>query len=80
MPRFTIRVDVDEPAELRAVAEWMDRWEPKLPFLSENCGCGCHVYLYDVEGPEEAMAELPGVVLTDSDWSRGEWSRGRQPE
>jgi hypothetical protein len=68
MPRATICVDVDTP-EQAAVAAWIERWRPQLPFASENEGCGCCVDIYRVEAPKDALDELPRAVFASSEWS-----------
>ena len=70
MPRFTICVDVDEPDEVAVVEAWLNNWRDKVAYLSANRGCGCCVDLYEVEGSEVALSELPSSVLADSDWTR----------
>ncbi len=68
MPRATICVRTENPEEVAAVDGWFARWEIQLSFLSDNYGCGCCVDLYDVEGPDEAIADLPPEVVCDSEW------------
>ncbi len=63
MAKAQIIVAVDQPDEVRAVAEWFDRWRGRLAAVSENTGCGCCVAIWDVEGPSEAFQELPGVIV-----------------
>jgi hypothetical protein len=68
MPRATICVDVEVP-EQAAVDAWLERWRPRLPFVSDNEGCGCCVDLYRVEAHQEALDELPPAVFAASEWS-----------
>lgn len=63
MAKVQIIVAVDQPEEVRAVAEWFERWRDHLAAVSDNTGCGCCVDISDVEGPEEALRELPEVVV-----------------
>jgi hypothetical protein len=68
MPRATICVDVGTPEQV-AVAAWLERWGSRLPFVSDNEGCGCCVDLYRVQAPPEALHELPAAVFAASEWS-----------
>jgi hypothetical protein len=68
MSKATICVDVGTP-EQAAVDAWLERWRSRLPFVSENEGCGCCVDLYRVEAPQEALDELPASVSAASEWS-----------
>ncbi len=70
MPRATICVRTDDPAEVTAVENWLAQWKDQLSYLSDNYGCGCCVELYDVEGPTEAIGSLPPEVVCESDWGR----------
>lgn len=67
--RATICVDVNRPDECAAVEAWFERWRDRLTYVSENRGCGCCVNTWDVDGPDEAVSELPSDVRTVSDWS-----------
>ena len=69
MPRATIIVSVDNPDEIRAVDDWFARWRDGLSHLSENERCGCCVNIWNVEGPPEAIAELPAGVCAESPWT-----------
>ena len=68
MPRATIIVDLKHPEEVAASEDWLAKWKPSLTYRSENQGCGCCVNIWDVEGPEEALAALPSNLEGDSEW------------
>lgn len=68
MPRATICVDAGAQEQV-LVDEWFERWRDRLPFASDNEGCGCCVDLYRVDAPQEALEELPANVLIASEWS-----------
>ena len=68
MRRATICVDAGAP-EQAAVEAWLTRWRSRLPFVSDNEGCGCCVDIYRVEAPPAALAELPPAVFASSEWS-----------
>jgi hypothetical protein len=61
---------VEREEERAAVAAWFDRWRDRLTFLSGNRGCGCCVDMWNVDGPLEAIVELPPTVRAASDWAR----------
>ncbi|WP_149193734.1 hypothetical protein [Luteimonas suaedae] len=56
MRRATLAAEPDDQIILDA---WLDRWETRLVHLSDNLGCGCCIDMFDVEAPDEALAELP---------------------
>ena len=48
---------------------WFARWNERLIYVSPDLGCGCCVHMFNVEGPREAMDELPPVLLASSDYA-----------
>lgn len=77
MARATIIVSADCHDEVEAVDRWFARWRERLSHVSENQGGGCCVDIYDVEGPPEAIEELPAPTRAISEWSMvdGRYSR-----
>ena len=69
MPRATIIVNVDNPEESRASEQWFAKWASTLTYHSENEGCGCCVNIWNVEGPSDALADLPLNIKGNSDWA-----------
>lgn len=70
MPKFTICIEAeDEPR--RFVDDWLSRWKGKFVHLSENGGCGCCVDIYEIDGPLEAIQELPEEYISAS--YRSDW-------
>ncbi len=67
--RATIIVTVDEPESVAAGKAWFARWRPHLAYCSGNTGCGCCVDIWDVDAPEEAVAELPWELRAMSEWT-----------
>jgi len=65
--RATICVDRNHQDEVEAVEAWFARWRGCLTFVSENEGCGCCVDIWNVEGPDEAMAAIPGQARGGGD-------------
>ena len=55
-----------EMGERKLLDQWMNKWKKKLPYCSENAGCGCCVDLYEVEAPKEALQELPSHFIESS--------------
>jgi len=68
MKRATICADTDTP-DRQAVLDWLSKWQGKLGYCSPNEGCGCCIDLYNLEAPEEALAELPANVFCASEWA-----------
>lgn len=57
--RATIVVEVDQPDEVAAIDAWFVRWQARLMQCSDNLGCGCCVDIWEVQGPQQAIDELP---------------------
>ena len=66
--RATLIAEIDAPGEQDLLLDWLDRWRGDLRACSENTGCGCCVDSFDVEAPEQALAELPRHMLVCSAW------------
>lgn len=64
MPKVTIVVDVAEVAQVEAVDAWFAKWRPALIRVSDNDGCGCCVNIWEVEGPMDALLEIPEPVVS----------------
>ncbi len=77
MPRASICIAVDEPAEVEAGDKWLAANRERVNFVSENNGCGCCVDMYDLEGPAEVLATIPETIRSSSDWSAGAALHGR---
>jgi hypothetical protein len=71
MPRATIVVAIDDPAELDAVASWFYRWSEQILHRSDNHGCGCCVDIWEIEASAEAIAELPQKSYAGEEWTNG---------
>jgi len=69
MPRATLIVVVDEPAEVDAMASWFVRWAAQISYRSENLGCGCCVDIWEVEASAQAIAELPPKCHAGDEWT-----------
>jgi hypothetical protein len=70
MKRATLIASADL-LEREILDAWLAKWRPALAFCSENEGCGCCVDMYNVEAPEEALADLPRSILAASEWACG---------
>jgi hypothetical protein len=68
--KATVIVAVDYPNEARAVEEWFAKWRDPLTSVSDDYGCGCCVNIWDVEGPAEAIRDLPEVAVTQGNGPR----------
>jgi hypothetical protein len=78
--RATICTSSETPEDLEAFEAWLAKWKARLAFVSEDYGCGCCVHLFDIEGPREAIADLPKHIRSSSSWEQsgiryvaGEW-------
>lgn len=79
MKRATIIAAVGAEDEVAAAEAWFSRWRSRLTYCSENKGCGCCVEMWDVEGPAEAIAELPSLISAMSVWSEPALAELRAP-
>jgi hypothetical protein len=71
--RSTIYADDvgNEPsADYRWVAAWLERWRDVVRVADYSSGGWEH--LWDVEGPPEAISEVPDHLLCGSAWSNPE--------
>jgi hypothetical protein len=66
MMKVTLCVDVHDPEDVAALERWRQAWGARVQFSEQNQGCGCCVDIWDVEAPEEAVAELPETLLSTS--------------
>jgi hypothetical protein len=57
-PKYTICIDADEEEDVALVNAWIERWKSQFTYF-EQIGCGCCVWIYEVDCPPEAYAELP---------------------
>ncbi len=69
MARATLCAATDVQSEVDALNAWISKWKESLTHFSGNLGCGCCVDMYDVEGPIEAVEDIPGELLCGSDWA-----------
>jgi hypothetical protein len=52
------------------VCDWLERWKSKVHVADHSSGGWEH--LWDVEGPEEAIAEVPERLHCCSEWANPE--------
>ena len=69
MRRATVTASVDLPDEISAFEQWLERWRGQLTFVSDEQGCSCCVRMLNVEGPQEAIDDIPAGLKTFSRWS-----------
>jgi hypothetical protein len=67
--RATICVEARRPEQEALVNGWFERWADQIASVSDNRGCGCCVDIWEVDAPAEAISELPGEMLAQSEWS-----------
>jgi hypothetical protein len=64
---FVDHPDEGEPPELRWVIDWLKRWKQQV--IVADYSTGGWELLWDVEGPEEAIGEIPGELRCGSEWA-----------
>jgi hypothetical protein len=67
--RGTIIVATDSEEEQRLAEAWFARFGAVLRFRSDDQGCHCCMHLWDVEGPEDAIAAIPERITVWSSWT-----------
>lgn len=64
MPRANIIVIVDDRSEVAAVDAWFVKWRSALSHVSQDFGWSSCMHIWQLEGPAEALAELPPSIVT----------------
>lgn len=60
--RVRVGVTIDNEREVRALNAWFQRWGARIRRF-DDLGCGCCLDAWDVQAPQQALAELPrGMV------------------
>lgn len=67
--RATIVVSLDAPQEVAEAEAWFSKWRPHLVHCSQADGGEGSVHIWHVDGPGEAVAEIPQGLSAMSDWS-----------
>jgi len=67
--RASICALVDIPDEVELAKAWLHENRALLTLVSDMNGCGCCVYLWDVEGSEDVIKTIPPHLVTGSDWA-----------
>jgi len=65
---FVATVSEQGKADDRWVQEWFARWRDRVRIASES-GSGPD-WIWDVEGPPEAIAQIPERISCITDWSK----------
>lgn len=67
--RASICALTDNAGEVELAEAWLRDNESRLTFVSEMHGCGCCVFLWDIEGPADVVETLPSLLSLGSDWA-----------
>ena len=70
LKRITIFVGLPNTgpsADYEWVTAWLERWKPSLRIESHSAGGWEHIW--NLEGPEEAILEVPEHLLCASEWA-----------
>ena len=67
--RATICIDVNSEDLSTQVKAWFAEWRDTLTHVSQDQGCGCCVRIWDVEGPGEAIEQIPDQASAGSKWA-----------
>jgi hypothetical protein len=68
MIRATVIIESSQPDEVATWNAWLERSGSSLARISQNYGCGCCLYIHDIEGPQESIDTLPKDWLFETDW------------
>ncbi len=72
--RASICAFVDSDGEVELAESWLSANEGRLTFVSEMKGCGCCVFLWDIEGPPDVVDSLPEGLSAGSEWASSQSS------
>lgn len=67
--RASICALADNVGEVDAAEHWLEQNRKRLSYVSEMNGCGCCVFMWDVQGPKEIIDSLPLHLSAGSSWS-----------
>ncbi len=67
--RASICAVVDNPGEVADAEQWLEENARRLSFVSEMNGCGCCVFMWDIQGPHEVLATLPMHLSSAGEWA-----------
>jgi hypothetical protein len=69
MTRATVVAFIDHEGEFELAESWVTRWRTRMSVCpDEPGGCLCCVASWDVDAPDQALAELPKEMLAGSAW------------
>jgi hypothetical protein len=72
MARATIIASADCQGEFESAQRWFREWWEALAVATENYGCQCCLHIWDVEGPQEAVDDIPHTLRSCSAWADGD--------
>jgi len=75
--RAQIVAYVDQAGDVESAQSWLAQWSGRLAFVSADKGCGCCMHIWEVEGPAEVLATIPGAIYAGpmAAWRRSPSSR-----
>ena len=62
MEKQRVIIDVNVASDVASFDAWLQRWRSDVQ-ISDDEGCGCCVHIWEIDGPQEAMRELPAHLL-----------------
>ncbi len=68
--RATIIVESDRPDDVRVAELWLSTWRSHLAVVSGDKGCGCCVHIWEIEGPQAIIDQVPESIRGSSGWDR----------
>ncbi len=67
--RASICALADNPGEVDLAESWLNENRARLTQVSDMNGCGCCVFLWDVEGPPDVVGTIPTQLISASEWA-----------
>jgi hypothetical protein len=66
--RVHVTLNPDAVDQMAGIRRWLRKWRPALTFVDELDGDSRGTHTYRLEGPEEAITDLPvgAIVLSDA--------------
>src|ERR1700712_1953978 len=67
--KATLIAVIDLPHQVQTADEWLEHAQDRLTYISDQKGCGCCIFMWDVEGPIDLIETIPEMMRCSSDWA-----------
>ncbi|MDB5830260.1 MAG: hypothetical protein JWR14_90 [Caballeronia sp.] len=74
--RASICAITDNACEVDLAESWLRENRAHLSYVSDMNGCGCCIFLWDIEGPSDVVKTIPAQLVSGGEWA----SSGTNPK